>query len=560
MRTIGKFLVCLCAAALAMLTSSDRLLASVSTKFDAWALHWNSVHIPLVRIDGVLDVRQERQVNGCNMATWPSSGCVSVLLPQVKAFAAQFPGHHYVIGDEYTGHCVNHGADPYTCQRITPEMYGAWYHQFVTEVSSVDSTARFSPAGLGLGETGVAEQFRLWYLSTYGAEPPVTEWRFHGGDYVTWAQVDYAAGWAAARGKQMVWVTGMFQRPEPDLSAHLASLLSLANADPRIAAVTYFSLDIGTSAPGVIYTQHNLVDPSGNLTPAGSVYYSYSVGAPSQARHSVAEIGDFDGDGRADYADHNLSTGAFSIHLNAANGSFHSWSWGGGTTAAGANWDVLVADFTGDGRADYADLYVPTGQVWVHANNGNGTFSTANWGYADMADGGDYEVMAADINGDNFADLIERQLSTGLIWFTPNTTSSGSPFVNAAVRKLLGRSKNGPEWRIMLGDFTGDGKADYADQYVPTGHFWIHRNTGGTEFHMDNMNWGSGQASAGGAWRTMVGDFTGDGWADYADLWADTGSFWLHANLNNRTFVPPGQSSGYGAALGGSGYQVLASR
>jgi hypothetical protein len=77
---------------------------------------------------------------------------------------------------------------------------------------------------------------------------------------------------------------------------------------------------------------------------------------------------------------------------------------------------------------------------------------------------------------------------------------------------------------------------------------------------MDNIARGEGYPAAGGSWRTVIGDFNGDGYADYMDLWTSTGAYWLHNNLQNHTFVPPGQDSGTGTVLAGPTWRVLGSR
>jgi hypothetical protein len=570
MRLQGKC-VFLAIAAIAVMLSYEVMFASISSKFDAYSKGlpnnvpgWNaSRDIPLTGHN--LDVREERQFLACNHAG--QGGCVNQFLPQSVAFAQAHPGHLYVLGDEYTGHCiVDDHPDPANCDRVTPQLYAIWYHQFTQAILAVDPTARFAPAGLAVTQTGVAETFRLYYQVAYGAPPPVYEWRFHGGELgpawgipESWTDVQNAAAWSVARGATMTWVFGFFYRNDPDLSAQANNLMALANADSRIGHVSFYSYDQGAD-----YPQHNLAifDVNGNyvgLTPLGTVYKNNSIGTPSSARNSVMEIGDFNADGKADYADHNTTTGAFQIHLNTGNGtttSFDTAVWGpGAVTSVGADWEILVADFSGDGWADYADYHVPSGQIWIHKNTNYGTFDPNVWGYADMADGADYEVMAADIDGDWKADLVERQLSTGLIWYTPNI-AGGSPFVNHGARALLGRSKNGPEWRIMLADFTGDGRADYADQYVPTGSFWVHKNIGlgnpnlyEGNYWMDNISHVSGQATAGSNWRTVVADFSGDGYAEYADLWVPSGGFWTHNYQPlTQSFVPSGSSSGFGQA------------
>ena len=51
--------------------------------------------------------------------------------------------------------------------------------------------------------------------------------------------------------------------------------------------------------------------------------------------------------------------------------------WGRGLSHAGSGWETVVADFTGDRYADYADRNLATGEMWIHENLRNGTFAEA---------------------------------------------------------------------------------------------------------------------------------------------------------------------------------------
>jgi FG-GAP-like repeat len=576
--------VSMAAAALAMMLTHEVIFASNSTKFDAYAMITgvssppaiitvDPVHIPLTgrtytdASNFLGDVREERQFMPCGEAT-PT--CVANVLPAVVAFAAAYSGHLYVVSDEYTGYCTyatNHLpvpppgtpiGHPAYCTMTTPEFYTQWYHQFTTAVRAVDPYARFAPAGLGMNQVNDHQRFLTHYQATYGVPPPVSEWRFHGGAFTPLSEVDAAAAWSVAHGAPMTWVIGMWDRPEADLSAQLYNLLVYANSDSRIGQVSYYAYDWTTTAH-IYYPQHNLVDANGNLTPNGVVYKSFALGSPSIPGASIAQVGDFNADGCDDLADHDTSTGIFGIRLSLCNGSFTASGWSHGQTAVGSDYDVLVGDFTGDGWAEYADVHVPSGQVYVHASNA-GIFSPIVWGYADMNDGADWELVAADVNGDGRTDIVERQLSTGLLYASLNKPTGGTPFVDTANKKYLGRSKNGPDWRVIFADFNGDGLTDFADQHTTSGTFWIHPNTGAPGFRMDNIARGEAYPAAGGSWRTVVGDFSGDGYADYMDLWTDTGAFWLHNNLQNNTFVAPGQNSGTGTVLAGPTIRILGSR
>jgi hypothetical protein len=107
-----------------------------------------------------------------------------------------------------------------------------------------------------------------------------------------------------------------------------------------------------------------------------------------------------------------------------------------------------------------------------------------------------------------------------------------------------------PGWSAIA-DFTGDGRADIADHWSANGSFWIRRNYGNGTFEAPGTFWGSGVTSAplgDNAWTILTGDFTGDGWADYADYHQPSGQVWIHENLHNGSF---GATWGYGALLAG---------
>ncbi len=225
---------------------------------------------------------------------------------------------------------------------------------------------------------------------------------------------------------------------------------------------------------------------------------------PPRPAHRVhGETGDFTGDGYADYADHVLSTGGFYVHENYRDGTFAPWGvgWGSGQTCTGPDCEVLVGDFTGDGYADYADHILSTGGFYVHENYRDGTF--APWGVG---------------------------------W--------GS-----------GQTCTGSGCEVLVGDFTGDGYADFADRTILTGEFVVHANLRNGTF--STAAWGGGTNCGSLDCETLVGDFTGDGYADYADHSLSTGAFWVHENYRDGTFAPWGVGWGSGQTCTGPGCVVL---
>lgn len=213
-------------------------------------------------------------------------------------------------------------------------------------------------------------------------------------------------------------------------------------------------------------------------------------------------------------------------------------------------WRTLIGDFTGDGFADYADYNRETGSFWIHANIGGG-FSAANWGHGHVSAelDGSTQILVADLTGDGRADVLE------LGWFgcvvRVNTGSSGNDdnaFLSSAQYVACGQLQ--VQWRVLVADFTGDGRADIADWNTEYGAFWIHANTGaGSTVTFSPGDWGYGfppphnsYSTPLNAWTVVVGDFTGDGKADFADYQRGSGYMWVHENV------------GPGLGVGGSAF------
>jgi hypothetical protein len=188
-------------------------------------------------------------------------------------------------------------------------------------------------------------------------------------------------------------------------------------------------------------------------------------------------IGDFDGDGKADYADHARSDGHLSVHLSYGNG-FWTTVFEEGFTASGPNWQLLIGDFDGDGKADYADHGLPDGRLAVHLNTGTG-FSPRVFEQTFTAYGADVETLIGDFDGDGKADYADHTLSTGQLMVHLNTgTGFATDVFEQGMTAPAGTSET------LIGDFDGDGRADFADRNLITGVLSVHLNTG-TGFSAD---------------------------------------------------------------------------
>ena len=130
----------------------------------------------------------------------------------------------------------------------------------------------------------------------------------------------------------------------------------------------------------------------------------------------VAGVGDFDGDGKADILWRNSASG--DNYLYPMNGTAIKASEGFIRTVADPAWQVkALGDFDGDGKADIAWRNSTTGENYLYLMNGT---SIVGEGYlrtvADLA----WQIAAAgDYDGDGKSDLFWRNSATGENYLYP---------------------------------------------------------------------------------------------------------------------------------------------
>jgi hypothetical protein len=266
---------------------------------------------------------------------------------------------------------------------------------------------------------------------------------------------------------------------------------------------------------------------------------------PPLTQPGYRSLVDFTGDRRADLGEWHRPSGQFWVRSNTGNAiqPIGQWWSHSSTVTPTPGWEVLVADFNGDGFADYMDRHLASGKVWIHLGDGFGGFSPNVWVTGETRAGADIEVFPGDMNGDRRADLIEHNRTTGELQVRINT-GIADPVVNADIINpnnfLLStdpavfHTATGGDWRTVVGDFNGDGFVDVVDYHVPSAHFWVHPNIGANQWN-GNFSSDFGAFSFPG-FTTLFGDFTGDGWADYADLNTGTGEMWVHESTHDGKF------------------------
>jgi subtilisin family serine protease len=244
-----------------------------------------------------------------------------------------------------------------------------------------------------------------------------------------------------------------------------------------------------------------------------------------------ALVGDFSGDGRADIALHDRATGDWFVGRSTG-ASFAIARWASSFGNRGPAFEeTYAADFTGDGQADVAVHDRQTGAWWIGRSTGT-SFVIERWAINFGDRGRDTEdVFVADFTGDGRADVAIHDRETGA-WYIG--TSTGTSFAVSAWALDFGN--RGVREEALVGDFTGDGRADVAIHDRETGDWWVGVSTGGA---FTVQEWATHFGDRRGTERTYVADFTGDGRADIAIHDRQTGAWYVGRSSGAAFVVEP---------------------
>jgi hypothetical protein len=211
----------------------------------------------------------------------------------------------------------------------------------------------------------------------------------------------------------------------------------------------------------------------------------------------VNNIGDFDGDGRADQVLLQVDQengGVTWLIVQSGTNTLRIESWGQfspfGTDA------VTAADYDGDGKVDIAVFRRATG-VWYIIESSTGNTRAEIWGTT-----GDLPVIG-DYDGDGKADLcVIRNDSGVLIWYIRNSSNGQAQIFQ------WGASATDSIFFFFPIDVDGDGKQDLMVNRIVSGQrvFFVRRSSDGQQYY---LTWGAP------TYFPLFGDYDGDGKTDF---------------------------------------------
>jgi hypothetical protein len=239
-------------------------------------------------------------------------------------------------------------------------------------------------------------------------------------------------------------------------------------------------------------------------------------------------IGDFNGDGRPDYAVP-TNTGPIVILLGAVDGTFTNGTTIN-TTSPFEPTSVVVGDFNGDGKQDLAVLSAAgTGSVNIYLGNGNGTFQAAK-NYPVAASTSASRLLAVgDFNRDGIQDLVATNSGLNNVAVI---LGNGDGSFQAPSYYPVG---NAP-WNVVVGDLNKDGFLDLVVASDGSSSASILEGNGdGTFKPYTTANTGASQVGS-----VAIGDFNGDGYPDVATTSATDNSIYIL--LNKATATPSFQA------------------
>ncbi|MBK8467454.1 MAG: VCBS repeat-containing protein [Chloracidobacterium sp.] len=278
-------------------------------------------------------------------------------------------------------------------------------------------------------------------------------------------------------------------------------------AFPRSVAVGDFNgdglQDFATTGFALGFVSIRLGDGSGGFTLPASPEVSVDKGPYHMA------IGDFNNDGINDFVTANSASANVSIRLGDGIGGFTSPP-SPSVDLDGSPRAVVIADFNGDGKQDFATANATSANVSVRLGDGLGGFTLPVVPEISLGAGNKpRSIVIGDFNVDGIQDFATANLDTSNVSIRLGNGSGG--FTSPAVPEI---TVGAAPQTIAIGDFNNDGKQDFASASSTASTVSIRFGDGSAGFTLPP----TAEVTLGGATplSVAIGDFNGDGIQDFA--------------------------------------------
>ncbi|WP_084182810.1 FG-GAP repeat domain-containing protein [Nevskia soli] len=334
----------------------------------------------------------------------------------------------------------------------------------------------------------------------------------------------------------------------------LNNVLSFTPDQPFLPGETVsYTLTTGLSGSGGGAVPRNFTGNYvvGGVVPSSASYVQSTPTGGGTGPVAVA-VGDFNGDGKPDYAIVWHQSNAVQVRLNNGDGTFTA---GPLITVATAPVAIATGDFNGDGHLDLmvasagSPLIGQPSKLSLLVNNGAGAFSVA--GTTTLPSSAD-ELVVGDFNGDGHPDAAVTEVGGTLSIVLNDGSGHFTLMAPVSVGSL-------PTY-VQAADFNGDGKLDLAVTTLGDSAVRALLNDGGANFTV-----GPAQAIGDSPSGMAAGDLNGDGIPDLAISTGATGFIRLLFGDGKGGFTAGGSlASGIGsgtvviADLNGDGHPDLA--
>ncbi|MBI3819001.1 MAG: VCBS repeat-containing protein [Planctomycetes bacterium] len=295
-------------------------------------------------------------------------------------------------------------------------------------------------------------------------------------------------------------------------------------AGPRGVAIADLTNDGRLEIVAANYTSKNISILINNGGGAFAPASNFSVGS---GPFSVA-IGDLNGDGIPDVATSNYDVDKIALLMAQPPAGSLAFAPVVNKSVGSAPSIVIVDDLDGDGRLDLVSANTNSNSVSVLLNTGAGAFANAvNYNVGVHP----YSVDAGDLNQDGTPDLATANYDSDAVSVLLNIGAGAfGPASNFNVAAGARPSS------VVLGDVTGDGRADIASAGYALNQITIFENTS-PGVGILSFGPASDFAVGNGPLSVAIRDFDGDGYPDIITANSHSNNVTI---LTNATFVPAG--------------------